>query len=218
MVSPSHAREFGGKRWTPRSLKTAPFHQSVDGRLNRTSGKDSRVRLRTNVNHVLWYKKQKFGSSLFFFWFPFSKFLSLVSFFLVLVLGLGLGLALGLGFTDRSWARSQSYAAALPVGTIEPQSLIRRLFHHVPSRSEHRRFNLSQICAHARTANTGIYKECKENTCEYKGIPGIQGNYGGRGVHVVISCFDLYNQGCCNYRKQNKNICVCAPFFMREMS
>ena len=194
MVSPSHAREFGGKRWTPRSLKTAPFHQSVDGRLNRTSGKDSRVRLRTNVNHVLWYKKQKFG------------------------LGLGLGLALGLGFTDRSWARSQSYAAALPVGTIEPQSLIRRLFHHVPSRSEHRRFNLSQICAHARTANTGIYKECKENTCEYKGIPGIQGNYGGRGVHVVISCFDLYNQGCCNYRKQNKNICVCAPFFMREMS
>ena len=59
------------------------------------------------------------------FFFPLSKFLSLVSFLglgLVLGLGLGLGLALGLGLGlglgFRVRVRFQSYAVVLPVDTI----------------------------------------------------------------------------------------------------
>ena len=55
------------------------------------------------------------------FFFPLSKFLSLVSFLglgLVLGLGLGLALGLGLGLGFRVRVRFQSYAVVLPVDTI----------------------------------------------------------------------------------------------------
>ena len=87
------------KRWT--FLKYRPP-------FDRTNGKDSRVRLRTNFfKHVFFYKSKEIVRirKVLFFFFSFSKFLSL-----------------GLGWTV-SWPRSQSYAVVLPEDSVEMEQL-----------------------------------------------------------------------------------------------